>query len=388
MARHHWQRALRAAQLSEFEGHASLAGVVLIVAAAAAAFFAMETGAMPRAIGLAGLVAIALAGASRGARLYRAGVRASLPTSLGRLDVPVRPARTFGVAAVAVAFVLPLAVAVAALVLFEAAWLLLAGVVLLGCGAMAVTWAREAGSERPYFMTSASASECAGRLCMRADMPVPEVVVEHAVVANAWTAKGRIHLTSPLLDLLDERELEAVLAHEVAHLARRDAAVMEICSAPSRLLLTFAAFLTPRLARWTRGLLRWGPSGLVVAIWILALLAVPPAFVVGWVSRFSVLGLSRARELSADAAAAALTGRPSALASALLKLEHQREWAPCADLRELEPQAVLCIVATRSSRLGRLFSTHPPTARRVQRLRALESRLQARGQLTASSSAA
>jgi heat shock protein HtpX len=378
MGRYHWQRALRAAQLSEFEGHTALAGVVLVVAAAVAGFFAMETGAMPRAIGLTGLVAIALSAASRGTRLYRAGVRASLPTSLGRLHVPVRPARAFCVAAVGVAVVLPLAVAVAVLVLVQSAWLLLAGVVLLGCGAMIVTRAREAGSERPYFMTSASASECVGRLCMRADMPVPEVVVEHAVVANAWTAKGRIHLTSPLLDLLDERELEAVLAHEVAHLARRDAAVMEICSAPSRLLLTFAGFLAPRLARWTRGLVRWGPSVLAAAILILAVLAIPPAFVVGWISRFSVLGLSRARELSADAAAVALTGRPSALASALLKLEHQREWAPRADLRELEPQAVLCIVGLRPSRLGRLFSTHPPTARRVQRLRALESRLQAR----------
>jgi heat shock protein HtpX len=243
---------------------------------------------------------------------------------------------------------------------------------------MILTWARAAGSEREYFMSSARASACLQRLCMRADMPVPELVIEHAVVANAWTAKGRIHVTSPLLDLLDDRELEAVLAHEVGHLARRDAAVMEICSAPSRVLLAFAGFLPPRLARWTRNILYDGPAGLIVPLWILAVLAVPPAFVVGWISRLSVLGMSRAREFSADAAAVALTGRPSALASALLKLDRQGDWAPRSDLREVEAYGVLCIVGVRPARLGRLFGTHPVTATRVKRLEALELRLQAR----------
>jgi heat shock protein HtpX len=98
--------------------------------------------------------------------------------------------------------------------------------------------------------------------------------------------------------------------------------------------------------------------------------------VIGWVSRLSVLGMSRARELSADAAAATLTGRPSALASALLKLERQREWAPRSDLRQVEAYAVLCIVGTPRSGLGRLFATHPPTAARVERLEEIESRMQ------------
>jgi heat shock protein HtpX len=70
-----------------------------------------------------------------------------------------------------------------------------------------------------------------------------------------------------------------------------------------------------------------------------------------------------------------LTGRPSALASALLKLEGRREWAPRADLRQVEAYAVLCIVGTDSSRLGRLFRTHPPVAARVKRLEAIEARL-------------
>jgi heat shock protein HtpX len=327
---------------------------------------------------LAGLGVIVICAASRGVRLYRAGVTASLPTSIGRTRVRVRPARGFVVSAVALAVVLPLAVAVAMLVLVEWAWLLVAGVVLLGCGATIVTWAREIGSARPYAMLSATATERIARLCMRADMPVPDLVVEHGAAANAWTAQGRIHVTSSLLELLDDRELEAVLAHELAHLARRDAAVMEICSAPSRVLLAFAGFLTARLARWTDDFAMHGSVGLSVASWILAVFAVPPAYVVGWISRLSVLAMSRARELSADAAAVTLTGRPSALASALLKLERQRDWAPRSDLRQVEAYSVLCIVGARRSRLGRLFSTHPPMAKRVKRLTAIEAVVNAR----------
>jgi heat shock protein HtpX len=72
-----------------------------------------------------------------------------------------------------------------------------------------------------------------------------------------------------------------------------------------------------------------------------------------------------------------LTGRPSALASALMKLEGKRDWAPRADLRQVEAYAVLCIVAATGSRLGRLLSTHPPTAARVKRLEGIEIRMQA-----------
>jgi hypothetical protein len=119
MSRYHWQRALRVTQLSEFEGCSSLAGVVLIVVGAVAALVASEKGALPRAIGLAGLVAIATSATSGGARLYRAGVTASLPTSVGRMHVRIRPARGFGVSTMALAVALPLAVTVTALVLVE-----------------------------------------------------------------------------------------------------------------------------------------------------------------------------------------------------------------------------------------------------------------------------
>jgi heat shock protein HtpX len=207
-------------------------------------------------------------------------------------------------------------------------------------------------------------------------MHAPELVVEHRPVATAWTERGEVHVTRRLLELLDQGELEAVLAHELAHLARRDAPAMEICSGPSRMLLGFVTTLTPRLGRLIAGLARSGVPGLAMAV-VLAAFCIPPAFAIGWISRLSVLVLSRSRELSADAAAAALTGRPSALASALLKLEHQRERTPRADLRQFYAQAVLCIVGISRRRLGRLISTHPSTAVRVRRLEQLEARMQA-----------
>jgi heat shock protein HtpX len=98
--------------------------------------------------------------------------------------------------------------------------------------------------------------------------------------------------------------------------------------------------------------------------------------VFGWVSRLSVLRMSRTREFAADAAAATLTGRPSALASALLKLDSESALMARGDLREVQ---VLCILGADRSRLGRVFCTHPRTAARVERLRAIEERLQSSG---------
>jgi heat shock protein HtpX len=133
--------------------------------------------------------------------------------------------------------------------------------------------------------------------------------------------------------------------------------------------------VVPRFGRVILEIASEGLFGLVGAV-VIAALCVPPAFVIGWITRLSVLGMSRAREFSADAAAATLTGRPSALASALLKLESQRDWAPRSDLRQFYAQDVLCIVGTEGRGLGRLFSTHPRTAARVKRLEAMEGRMQ------------
>jgi heat shock protein HtpX len=369
---------MRRARLSPFERHALLIGAILTAVAFPVAWSHEETGGLARAIASYGLAAVVVSAASRGLRLYVLGMRASLPTSVARIPVRVHPPRLSSLSAVVLGLLLPLAAIVSVLVLVKWAWMVLAAVLLFGGIGMMLASESAPGDHRRRARASATASALLDRLCMRADIRAPELVVERGGLASAWTTGGRIHVTTALLDLLDEAELEAVLAHELAHLARRDAAVMEMCSAPSRFLLAFVGFLTPRLARWLRrSTLSSAPLGIPIALVVLTVLAIPSSFVIGWISRLAVLGMSRARELAADAGAAALTGRPSALASALLKLDRQREWAPRADLRQAYPNAVLCVVGTQGRWLGRLFATHPPTALRVRRLEELEGRLQA-----------
>ena len=363
------------ARLTALEVTALRTGVLAIVVGAVWAFVQSDARVgVPRVLGLAGLLALALCGAMRGVRLYRAGVKASLPATVGRTQVRIRPARGFIASSVIVALVLPLAAAVAIVAFVDWSWLLVAGVVLIG--AMTAIATAAADSDGYCFLGAGAdrAETLLQRLCIRADMPVPPLVVEYGARANAWTAAGRIHVTDTLLDLLDERELEAVLAHELAHLARRDAAVMEICSAPSRVLVGYANLVMHGVRDGVRLVFDLHvPWGVAVFVGAFALFCMPFAFVIGWVSRLSALGISRAREHSADAVAVTLTGSPSALASALMKLDDQREWRPRRDLREVSP--MLCIVGT--SRF-RPFSTHPPIAARVRRLEALERRIQAR----------
>ena len=255
---------------------------------------------------------------------------------------------------------------------------LITGALLLGCLGLLVS-ALNRSRDLSYAYPPGPESAVLERLCMRADIPVPELVVEADAEANAWTTRGRIHVTTPLLSRLDESELEAVLAHELAHLAHRDAAVMDVCSAPSRVLLALAGVLASVLKGWRATVLELGSLGMSIMVAIGAAIGLAPAFLLGWFSRLSVLGMSRSREFAADAAAAALTGRPSALASALMKLDGEREWLPAADLRQAKARAVLCIVGADSSRLGPLFRTHPSIAARVKRLQAIEQRVQEKG---------
>lgn len=256
-------------------------------------------------------------------------------------------------------------------------WLAIAGGLLLGCLGLLVNALR---NRSEVFLNTDASAEIAllERLCMRADIPVPDLRVEWDAAPNAWTTRGRIHLTTRLVTLLDQSELEAVLAHELAHLAHRDAAVMDVCSAPSRVLLGHAGIVVSGLRAWLRHILEVPFPGVAAFAAFWAVLSVPPAFVFGWVSRLSVLRMSRTREFAADAGAATLTGRPSALASALLKLDRESDLLPRADLRQIEARAVQRILGTGTSRLGPLFSTHPPTATRVKRLQAIERRLHAR----------
>ena len=123
---------------------------------------------------------------------------------------------------------------------------------------------------------------------------------------NSWiegTTRGgfRLHLTQGLLDLLEPRELEAVIAHELAHVANRDAAVMTVVGGPGEALLTGGVRVAGQ---------GWWPLMLGGAL----------ATAIGWCGTLGTRALSRYREFAADAGAVAMTGNPAALASALMKV--------------------------------------------------------------------
>ena len=204
------------------------------------------------------------------------------------------------------------------------------------------------------------------RLSQQADLPKPTVAVIDSRVPNAF-ATGRnqrnaaVAVTTGLLSTLSREELDGVLAHELAHVKNRDMMVMTIAS-----FLSTVAFM---MVRWGalfggRGRGGRGGGGVVVAILV--------SLVVWIVSYLLVRALSRYREYAADRGAAAITGNPAALASALGKIAGEVDRIPDRDLREEAEMNAFFIIPLKSGVVGRLFSTHPPTEERIERLRQLE----------------
>jgi heat shock protein HtpX len=205
------------------------------------------------------------------------------------------------------------------------------------------------------------------RLSQQADLPRPKVAVADSRVPNAF-ATGRsqkssaVAVTTGLMQRLDEAELEGVLAHELAHIKNRDVMVMTIAS-----FLSTIAFLVVRFGWWFGGG-RNRNGGVFVAI--------IASLVVWIVSFFLIRALSRYREFAADRGGAAITGNPSALASALLTIDGSMDQVPTEDLRDQSEMNAFFIIPIRSGVVGRLFSTHPPTERRVEALRELEREME------------
>jgi heat shock protein HtpX len=199
------------------------------------------------------------------------------------------------------------------------------------------------------------------RLCVLADLPKPTVVLDSRRMPNSWiegTRRGgfRLHLTQGLLDLLEPRELEAVIAHELSHVVNRDAAVMTVVGGPGEALLSGGV----RVA--SQG---WWPLMIGGVI----------ASAIGWVGTLGTRVLSRYREFAADEGAVALTGSPAALASALMKVSDGLVAMPRRDLREAAVHdAFHLLPAARESAFG-LPATHPPLRARIERLERLERSL-------------
>ncbi|WP_252701346.1 zinc metalloprotease HtpX [Natronosalvus vescus] len=203
------------------------------------------------------------------------------------------------------------------------------------------------------------------RLSQQADLPKPKVAVIDSKVPNAF-ATGRnqknaaVAVTTGLMGKLSREELDGVIAHELAHVKNRDMMVMTIAS-----FLSTVAFMIVRWGALFGGRGRGGRGGGVVV-------AILVSLVVWIISYLLIRALSRYREFAADRGAAAITGNPAALASALMTISGEVDKIPDKDLREEAEMNAFFIIPLKSGVVGRLFSTHPPTERRVEQLRELE----------------
>ncbi len=212
------------------------------------------------------------------------------------------------------------------------------------------------------------------RLCIQANLPKPRVAIAETSMPNAF-AIGRspktatVCATTGILDLLTPSELEAVLGHELTHVANRDVLVMTIAS----FFASIAAFIV-QMGFWFGGIGSSddednGPS------WIVVILVSAVVYVISWLL---LQALSRYREFAADRGSAIITGRPSALISALLKISGGMERVPTRDLRAANTElAAFYIFPPKAKKtIASLFSTHPPLEARIAALQRLEAQLQ------------
>jgi heat shock protein HtpX len=208
------------------------------------------------------------------------------------------------------------------------------------------------------------------RLCVQADLPKPKVAVADTDMPNAF-AIGRsprnatVCATTGMMRLATPAELEGVMAHELTHVQNRDVLVMTIAG----FFATVAAYIVQF------GFFFGGGDGDDDGDSFIILLLVSLA--VYAISFFLMQALSRYREFAADRGAGIITGRPSALASALLKISGTMDRIPQKDLRaSSELSAFYIFPPGAKAAIGNLFSTHPPLEKRIERLQRLEAQLQ------------
>jgi len=209
------------------------------------------------------------------------------------------------------------------------------------------------------------------RLCIQADLPKPKVAVAQTEMPNAF-ALGRsqktatVCATTGIMKTLTPAELEGVMAHELAHVKNRDVMIMTVASffaSIAAMVVQFGFFFGGG-----HGDSDDSPSFLVLFLVSIAVYVI---------SFFLMMALSRYREFVADRGAALITGRPSALASALQKIASGMHRLPEQDLRVAkEMQAFFIFPAGAKNSLMGLFSTHPPMEKRIEALGRIETQLQ------------
>jgi heat shock protein HtpX len=213
------------------------------------------------------------------------------------------------------------------------------------------------------------------RLCVQADLPKPKVAVADTRMPNAF-ALGRspksatVCATTGIMELLSPAELEGVMAHELTHVANRDVLVMTLAG----FFATIAAYIV-QFGFFFGGGGGYGDDDDNPSFIVLFLVSIA----VYIISFFLMQALSRYREFSADRGSALITGRPSALASALMKISSGMERIPQKDLRaSSELSAFYIFPPGVKGSISGLFATHPPMEKRIEALQRLEAQLQGR----------
>ena len=212
-------------------------------------------------------------------------------------------------------------------------------------------------------------------LADRYGMPMPKVAVINTQIPNAF-ATGRnpknalVAVTTGIQQRLSERELQAVIGHELAHVANRDMRVLAVAN----FLVTLTSFLMTMLF-WNMlfggmGGRRNNGGGAVMMVYLVTI-------VVYFIGQLLVLALTRYREYGADHTGAEISGDPGALADALEKISGTVNQIPDKDLRKLQTANAFLIIpaALKGEGSMHLFSTHPPLQERIKRLRELEQRM-------------
>ena len=213
-------------------------------------------------------------------------------------------------------------------------------------------------------------------LADRYEMPMPKVAIIDTSIPNAF-ATGRnpknalVAVTTGIQRRLNERELQAVIGHELAHVANRDMRVLAIAN----FLVTLTSFLMTMLF-WNMlfggmGGRRGNNGGGLMVVYLVTI-------IVYFIGQLLVLALTRYREYGADHTGAEISGDPGGLADALEKISGTVNTIPDKDLRKLQTANAFLIIpaALKGEGSMNLFSTHPPLEERVKRLRELEQRMQ------------